>query len=97
MAVVLIQFRFIFSLRNVKISSFALPKKTVASAQLIIVALTKATSLVRSFSDLCSYKVFSVLLNTDKDFKINFASSVTLGQKIQFGELFVAKSQSSLC
>ena len=34
--------------------SFDLPKKTAVSAQLFIVALTKATSLVRSFSDLCS-------------------------------------------
>ena len=37
-----------------------------------MVALTKATSLVKSFSDLCSYKVFAVLHNTDKYFKINF-------------------------
>ena len=45
--------QFIFSLRYVKVSSFALPKKTAVSSQLFIVALTKATSLVRSFSDVC--------------------------------------------
>ena len=65
---------FIFSLWYVKISSFALPKKTAVSAQFFMVALTKATSLVRSFSHLCSYKVLAFLLNTDKDFKINFCT-----------------------
>ena len=39
-----------------------------------MVALTKATSLVQSFSHLCSYKVLAFLLNTDKDFKINFCT-----------------------
>ena len=63
---------FIFSLRYVKITSSALTKKTAVSGQLFIVALTKATSLVSFFSDLYSYKVFAVLLNTDKDFKINY-------------------------
>ena len=46
-------------------------EKTVVSAQIFIVVLTKATSSVRSFFDLCSYNVFTVLLKTDKDFKIN--------------------------
>ena len=63
---------FIFSLRYVKITSSALTKKTAVSGQLFIVALTKTTSLVSFFSDLYSYKVFAVLLNTDKDFKINY-------------------------
>ena len=52
------------------------------SAQLFIVPLIKGTSLVRSLSDLCSYKVFTALLILANASKLTSANSVTLGQRI---------------